>query len=131
VEKAAIARSLMVVRNGRDAMRYLLGLSPYSDRAENPLPTLIVLDLKMPIADGFDVLRWLPTRPELKALPAVVLTSSNQPVDRAQALELGARDYFVKPANPARLLALVQDMHARWLSDRSAATALADGQPSH
>jgi DNA-binding response OmpR family regulator len=79
------------------------------------LPALIVLDLKMPIVDGFDVLRWLGTRAELKHLPVVVLTSSNQPADRSRALELGAREYFIKPSNPSALGAIVEEMNRRWL----------------
>jgi CheY-like chemotaxis protein len=47
-------------------MRYLPGQEPFSDRTQNPLPALIALDLKMPIADGFDVLRWPQTRAELR-----------------------------------------------------------------
>jgi CheY-like chemotaxis protein len=116
LNKAGIARPLVSVPNGRDAMHYLLGHAAFSDRVQYPLPALIVLDLKMPIADGFDVLRWLQTRVELCHLPAVVLTSSNQPADRTRALELGAREYLVKPGNPAHLLALVQGMQARWLA---------------
>lgn len=79
LSKAGIDRPLVSMPNGRDAIGYLLGEPPFDDRASHPLPALIVLDLKMPIVDGFDVLRWLQTRAGLKAVPAVVLTSSNQP----------------------------------------------------
>jgi two-component system, response regulator len=120
LKKAGIAQPLVSVPNGRDAMRYLLGHEPFTDRSQNPLPALIVLDLKMPIADGFDVLRWLQTRAELQHVPAVVLTSSNQSSDRARALELGACGYFIKPSNPSALLATVEEMHRRWLGQGEA-----------
>jgi CheY-like chemotaxis protein len=120
LKKAGIAQPLVSVPNGRDAMRYLLGQEPFTDRSLNPLPALIVLDLKMPIADGFDVLRWLQTRAELRHVPAVVLTSSDQSSDRARAFELGACGYFIKPSNPSALLATVEEMNRRWLGQGEA-----------
>jgi CheY-like chemotaxis protein len=128
--KAGISRPLVSTPNGRDAVRYLLGDAPFSDRASHPLPALIVLDLKMPIVDGFDVLRWLQSRPELQHVPAVVLTSSNQPADRARAIELGAREYFVKPSNPAQLVAIVQGLNAQWLGGGSPDAAPGGGSMS-
>lgn len=115
MQKAGITWPLVAVPNGRDAVRYLLGEAQFADRAQHRLPALIVLDLKMPIVDGFDVLRWLQTRAELKHLPVVVLTSSNQPADRSRALELGAREYFIKPTKPSALGAIVEEMNRRWL----------------
>lgn len=123
LSKAGIARPLVSVPNGREAIRYLQGEEPFADRAHHPLPALIVLDLKMPLVDGFDVLRWLQTRADLKHLPAVVLTSSNQSADRRRAFELGAREYFIKPSNPTHLVAVVQGLNALWLAGGSAETA--------
>jgi CheY-like chemotaxis protein len=116
LKKAGITAPLVAVPNGRDAIRYLLGDPPFEDRAQHPLPALLVLDLKMPIVDGFDVLVWLRTRPELHALPVVILTSSNHREDQAKARELGAVDYIVKPSEPARLCAIVQDLYTRWVA---------------
>jgi CheY-like chemotaxis protein len=113
--KAAIARPLLSFPNGREAMRYLAGDTPLDDSPLPRLPALIVLDLKMPIADGFDVLRWLQTRAELRHVPAVVLTSSDQPNDRTRAFELGARGYHVKPGDPASLVAIVRELDRLWL----------------
>jgi CheY-like chemotaxis protein len=111
------------VPNGREAIRCLQGDEPFADRAHHPLPALMVLDLKMPLVDGFDVLRWLQTRADLTHLPAVVLTSSNQPADRRRAFELGTREYFIKLRNPTHLVDVVHGLNALWLAGGSAETA--------
>src|SRR5438552_3096681 len=68
---------LLFVRDGQQAMDYLAGHGPYADRTQHPLPRLILLDLKMPKVDGFDVLGWLQKQPKLNLLPVTVLTSSS------------------------------------------------------
>src|ERR1700674_4968478 len=76
--KANVLNPMQVVRDGREAIAYLKGEGKYSNRAEYPLPELLLLDLKMPGTDGFDVLKWMRQQPGLKALRVVVLTSSDQ-----------------------------------------------------
>src|SRR4051812_3913218 len=88
---------LLFVRDGQEAMDYLSGDGEYADRTAHPLPRLILLDLKMPRADGFDVLHWMQTQPKLKLLPVTVLTSSNFDRDVDRAYGLGANSYLVKP----------------------------------
>jgi two-component system, cell cycle response regulator DivK len=81
---------------------------------------LVVVDLKMPLMDGFELLGWLQNRPELESLPAIVISSSDLPADREKAIKLGARDYFVKPNDPADLVKLVEGLHEKWMSGGSA-----------
>lgn len=95
--KAGLSTRLHVVRNGQEALEYLGGLGKFNDRAEFPLPSLLLLDLKMPFVDGFEVLAWARSQPKLKQLPVAVLTSSAQDCDRERTVELGANAYFVKP----------------------------------
>ncbi|HLX70204.1 MAG TPA: response regulator [Verrucomicrobiae bacterium] len=95
--KAGLSTPLHFVRNGQEALEYLGGLGKFSDRMEFPLPSLLLLDLKMPFVDGFEVLTWARSQPELKQLPIVVLTSSAEDRDRQRAAEAGANGYFVKP----------------------------------
>ena len=95
--KAGLNTPLHIVRNGQEALEYLGGLGKFGDRAEYPLPSLLLLDLKMPFVDGFEVLAWARSQPGLKQLPIVVLTSSAQDSDREKAAGLGASAYFVKP----------------------------------
>jgi len=66
--------------------------------------------------DGFGVLAWLQTRPKLKDIPVVVLTSSPDDADRGKAFKLGAVDYRIEPGKPSDLAALLQELCARWLS---------------
>ena len=81
---------LVTVRDGQEAISYL---------SEEPRPDLLLLDLKMPKMNGFDVLRWVRANPEMRNLPVVVFSSSDLPEDKERAKELGAREYFVKGSN--------------------------------
>src|SRR5215213_4835322 len=75
---AGVPAVLTFVRDGQEALHYLDGESRYADRKAFPLPDLMLLDLKMPRLDGFDVLNWLRQQPGLKRLLVTVLTSSDQ-----------------------------------------------------
>jgi CheY-like chemotaxis protein len=94
--KAGLLSPLMVVRDGEDAICYLSGFGRYSDRTQYPLPDLFLLDLKLPMRDGFEVLRWIQTQPELKKLPVIVLTQSDRIRDANQAYQLGAYSFLIK-----------------------------------
>ena len=107
---------LVFVPDGQEAMDYLSGKGRYADRAAHPLPALIVLDLIMPRMNGFDVLGWLAEQPDLKQIPAVVLSSSAHECDMNIARQLGAREYFVKPHNLDELIKIAHQMQALWLS---------------
>jgi CheY-like chemotaxis protein len=85
--------------DGAEAIDYLCGENQFADREAYPLPHLLVLDLKMPLRNGFDVLAWLRERSELETLPVVVLSSSEEPADVQKAYELGASGYLVKPSS--------------------------------
>jgi CheY-like chemotaxis protein len=115
-QKAQILRRLVVVRDGQEAVDYLRGTGVYADRALHPLPALIVLDLKLPRMNGFDVLAWLAEQSNLKEIPTVVLSSSSDPSDIEKARLLGAREYFVKPHSFEDLKSVVQQVQARWLN---------------
>ena len=95
--KAGVNILLQVVKDGQEALDYLAGAGNYNDRVEFPLPSLILLDLKMPFVNGFDVLAWIRSQPALKDLPVVILTSSAEERDRQRATELGAMAYCIKP----------------------------------
>lgn len=114
--RAEVPHSLIVVHDGEEAIDYLSGNPPYADRSDYPMPALLLLDLKMPRLNGFDVLSWWSERSDLRDLPVVVLSSSSHPSDMAKAKEMGAREYIVKPHGFAQLSKLLQELCGRWLS---------------
>lgn len=95
--KAGASLPLQVVGNGRETVEYLSGTGKFADRSEFPLPSLVLLDLKLPYMSGFDVLMWIRMQPSIKDIAVIVLTSSSEERDQQMAAELGAKAYFVKP----------------------------------
>jgi CheY-like chemotaxis protein len=125
--KAGLACELVEVTDGQQAVDYLSGQPPFNDRTRFPLPDLVLLDLKMPRLDGFDVLAWLHDQPELSHLRVVVLSSSGQEADQARARSLGASDYHVKPSDISSLTRLARDLRTKWLSGPKPAEKAAAG----
>jgi len=106
--KGGIRNPLFVVRDGEEAINYLSGVFPFSDRVCFPIPALPLLDLKMPRSDGFDVLRWLKAQPDLVPMRVVVLTSSEDIRDVTRAYQLGANSFLVKPLDFHNTIAMVE-----------------------
>jgi two-component system response regulator len=96
---AGRGRRLHVLPHGQAAKAYFEGAGDKTDRGANPLPVLLVTDLKMGGMDGFDLIRFVRSQPSLRALPIVVLTSSGLDRDRQLALSLGANEFMVKPGD--------------------------------
>jgi CheY-like chemotaxis protein len=113
--KAGIAAELRVVDDGEKAVDYLAGAGPYADRDLNPVPVLVLLDLKLPRRSGFEVLAWMRQHPSTSLLTVVVLTSSNQDADVRRAYVLGANSYLVKPVSRDALLDMVRTLNYYWL----------------
>src|SRR5579885_2359607 len=106
--KAGVSFDLHAVHDGDDAIAYLSGTGAFADRSRHPFPQLVLLDLKMPRVNGFDVLGWIRSQEELKKLPVVVLTSSNHETDVKHAHKLGANTYLVKPVGFDSLVELAR-----------------------
>lgn len=98
------------VVNGRQALAYLQGGGAFADRQRFPLPTLLVLDLKMPEMGGIEVLRWVRAQPTFAELPVMMFSSSTQPGDVAEARKYGANAYAVKPGTPHQLEAMLRSV---------------------
>ena len=114
-EKARLANPLQIVRDGEEALEYLGGEGKFANREKYPLPILLLLDLKMPKLNGFQVLEWLKSHPEIGHIPVAIMTSSAHDPDISRAYALGADSYLIKPPDAKALLALVQRLHAYWL----------------
>ena len=113
--KAGSGAPLKIVRDGKQAVSYLRGEGEFTDRSSHPYPLLLLLDLKMPLMDGFDVLSWLRGEPGLKRLLVVVLTASNLQADIDRAYDLGANSYLVKPTGFESLIELTKQLESYWL----------------
>ena len=95
-EKAATLASLHDVRSGDQAIAYLKGESPFGDRGKYPVPGGVILDIKMPGITGFEVLSWIRKQPSFRKLPVVMMTTSVDPKEAAEAYKLGAV-FLTKP----------------------------------
>ncbi len=102
------------VEDGEKAMAYLTGTGIYADRVLYPLPSLILLDLKMPRATGLEILHWIRQNKQLGDVPVLVLSGSELQDDIRQAYETGANSYLIKPLKFEALVSLVKDVNA-WL----------------
>jgi len=107
---------LCSVRDGVEAMEYLEGKGKYSDRAQYPVPNVILMDLKMPRLNGFAFLEWLRrSAPEkLRLIPAVVMSASAVESDITRCYALGANSYIVRPVNWNELRERINALGMYW-----------------
>ena len=113
--KANIDNPLQFVKDGDEAVQYLAGEGAFTDRAQYPLPAVMLLDLKLPRRSGLEVLQWVRAHSSLRRLPIVVLTSSNQSRDVNQAYDLGANSYLVKPVEFDDLQDMLGKIDGYWV----------------
>lgn len=105
-KRLGIGMPLESVPNGKAAIDYL---------SKRPRPTLLLLDLNLPIVSGFEVLEWLRRQPALETLPVVIFSSSGRAEDRERAAALRADDYVLKPTSGSMFRDVLRDVQARWL----------------
>jgi two-component system response regulator len=99
LENNKIGNQVFVARNGAEALDYLFCTGPHAERNPNELPTVVLLDLKLPKIDGLEVLRRIRAEERTRLLPVVLLTSSNEEEDRLKGYSLGANSYVRKPVD--------------------------------
>jgi CheY-like chemotaxis protein len=115
LEAAGIVTPVYVVLHGDEVIAYLKGVGKYANRAEYPLPSLLVIDLKMPRKNGLEVLQWIRSEDTLRPLRVIVLTGSARADDRNRAYELGANSFLEKPADFKELVTLSKLLYSYWL----------------
>ncbi len=104
-----LANPLEVARDGEEALAWMARWE-----AGEPLPALILLDLKLPKVDGLEVLRQLKSHPTFRAIPVVILTTSAEDRDIQQAYQLGVNSYIVKPVDFAKFMEVVEQVDLYW-----------------
>ncbi len=108
---AAISNPLAVVSDGDQAIAYLTGAEPFSNRLNHAFPLIVLVDLNMPRKNGFELIEWIRQQPHLKSLTVEVITSSMRPQDVERALQLGANSFYVKPGRIDDLVDLLRSWH--------------------
>lgn len=115
LSKGHILNKLVVAEDGQEALDYLFGTGIYVGRDTVQLPTLILLDLKLPRVDGLEVLRRIRMNALTKRLPVVILTSSQEEQDLAASYDLGANSYIRKPIDFTQFVKSIQTLGLYWL----------------
>ena len=110
-----VANEIKVARDGQEAMDYLLQQGAFRDPGTAPRPGLILLDIKLPKLDGFEVLQRIKQNPSLKTIPVVILTSSDQEVDVAKGFGEGANSFVSKPMQFSEFTAKVRKLELYWI----------------
>lgn len=110
-----IANRLDVVKNGEQALSYLFGRDEYEHRKDEPLPAVVLLDLKLPGLHGLEVLEQLRANPATRHLPVVILTSSGEQEDLFGSYERGANSFIRKPVDFEKFSEAVRQLQLYWL----------------
>lgn len=112
----SVANTVYHVRDGEAALDFVFQRGPYADPEQAPRPDIVLLDLRLPRVDGMDVLREIKESPDVSSIPVVILTTSEAEKDVAQAYQLHANSYLVKPIDFASLTKMLGDLGYYWLA---------------
>jgi CheY-like chemotaxis protein len=115
VKESGLPIDLIVVRDGLEAVEYLLREGPQKDRAAWRIPDLILLDLNLPRMTGHEVLERIRATPSLRSVPVVVLTTSKRQEDIELMYAAGANTYMEKPHDFQRFVVVLQTIHRYWM----------------
>lgn len=110
-----LTNEIVVLRDGVEAIEYLLGTGAHAGRDTALMPQIILLDLKLPKLNGLDVLKRLRADPRTKIVPIVVLTTSKEEGDMIASYNLGANSYVVKPVDFTKFVESVKQLGLYWL----------------
>lgn len=115
LKKSGFTNKLHHVINGAEALDFIYCKGVYADRSDKEFPKLILLDLKMPKVSGLQVLEKLKADQNLKSIPVVMLTSSNEGPDIEKCFALGANSYIVKPVDSDNFFNTVKEIGLYWM----------------
>ena len=114
LRKSGLRNPVMVVHDGVEAIQYLKGEGKFAERDEYPLPSILMLDLRMPRLDGFHVLEWIYAQTHLTDLLVIVLSHYGETHDINRAYTLGAHSFLLKPFTQKDLTDLASYFDGRW-----------------
>jgi CheY-like chemotaxis protein len=115
LRKNNLANRIRLVRDGEEALDFLLCRGTFSDRQFDSPPHLVLLDLKLPKIDGIQVLQEIKANPRTRSIPVVVLTSSKEERDLVKSYQLGVNSYIQKPVSFADFQNVVRQLGMYWL----------------
>lgn len=118
MRKAGVDNPIQVARDGREAIAYLSGDGKFADRGLFQLPSLVLLDLKLPYVMGLDVLKWIRQRSE-PGMVVVMLSASGEDSDIKAAYGLGANAFLIKPSEASQLEVMVKAIKDFWLTQNT------------
>lgn len=113
--KCNIANDIVIAGDGVEALDYLFATGPYENRADQAMPAVVLLDLKLPRIDGIGVLQRMREDPRTALLPVVMLTSSREQEDIVKSYKLGANSYIRKPVDFEQFTKAVAQLGLYWL----------------
>jgi two-component system, response regulator len=116
LEKHKFANKVHVARDGEEALDFLFCRGKHGDRCFEDSPRVVLLDLKLPKVDGLEVLRQLKSDPRTRAVPVVVMTSSNQQRDMVESYKFGVNSYIQKPINFSDFQEIMGQLGYYWLA---------------
>ena len=115
LRKANVVNEIVVTRDGSEALEFLFGTGSYAGRDGNRMPTVVLLDLKLPKLNGIDVLKRMRADPRTRRVPVVILTSSSEDEDMLRSYESGANSYVRKPVDFAAFVNAVTQTGIYWM----------------
>lgn len=114
-ERSKVAHTIDIVRDGEEALEYLLAEGHHAGRKDQPLPQVVLLDIKLPKLSGLEVLARLRQLPRTRLLPVVMLTSSNEERDLFASYDLGANSFVRKPVDFSEFIEAARQLGLYWL----------------
>lgn len=110
-----LTNDIYVVRDGEEALEFLFCTDRYADRSMDQAPKVVLLDLKLPLIDGLEVLRQIKADQRTRSIPVVALTSSREERDIVESYQLGVNSYITKPVDFGQFTDAVQQLGLYWL----------------
>jgi len=115
LRKRKVTNHIHVARDGAEALDFLFAEGKYAGRDVRQTPNVVLLDLKLPLVDGLEVLAKVKSDPRTSHVPIVVLTSSREERDLVESYQLGVNSYIVKPVSFEQFAAAIEQLELYWI----------------